>query len=167
MVVFRCTERVVTRFHLRRSDDAPASDGLLGDWYANLLNVDHARLVLCVSARALLPVLVPARQSEFPGRFSEHLTHVLEQLGVRRDLIEREARLAQTVLFARTRSRQVLGVMNDFGAMAAILLQDDYPFQGLSLLDASLKLAEAPSKPIQHDSPGRVTQALFAAAGQA
>ena len=167
MVVLRCTQRVAKRFGLSLSDDAPSSGGLLGDWYANLLNVGHARFVLCLSARALLPVLLPARQSEFPGRFPDHLIRVLTQLGIRHDRIACEADLARTVLFARTRSRQVLGVMNDMSATAAVLLQDDYPYEGLSLLDTSLKLAETPVKPIDHDSPARVTQSLFAAAGRA
>jgi len=53
MLVFRCTHRVVKRFKLPIIDDAPASSGTLGDWYANLLNIGRSRLVLCQSERSL------------------------------------------------------------------------------------------------------------------
>ena len=57
MITFRCTKRVIERFRIEPVDDAPASTGILGDWYANLLNVGSQRLVLCVSERTLLPVI--------------------------------------------------------------------------------------------------------------
>ena len=161
MIVFRCTQRLAKRFHVCLTDGVPQSTGLLGDWYANLLNVGRSRLVLCLSERALLPVLLPARQREFPSRFPSYLVPVLEHLGIPRSLIEAEANAASEVLFFRTRSRQVLGSLNDFAFVASVHLAD-----GASPLEASLKLAEMPSKPISYESPDRLTQSLFAARGR-
>src|SRR5882672_4044257 len=80
VITFRCTKRVVERFRLEPVEEAPASTGILGDWYANLLNVGSQRFVLCVSERTLLPVILPARRDSFPGRFGEHLRPLLEYL---------------------------------------------------------------------------------------
>jgi hypothetical protein len=162
MIVFRCTQRLAKRFRLRLVDRAPASTGVLGDWYANLLNVGHSRLVLCLSERALLPVLLPARQAEFPDRFPEHLGAVLEHLDIPRDDIESEAEAAGEAIFSSTRSRSVLGVLNDFGFNAGAYLA-----RGQSPLEASLMLAQMPSKPIGYESPERVARSLFAAPGRA
>ena len=161
MIVFRCTQRLAKRFHVCLTDGVPQSTGLLGDWYANLLNVGRSRLVLCLSERALLPVLLPARQREFPSRFPSYLVPVLEHLGIPRGLIQTEANAASEVVFSRTRSRQVLGALNDFAFVAKAHLA-----HGESPLGASLKLAEMPSKPIGYESPERVTQSLFATRGR-
>jgi hypothetical protein len=77
MVVLRCTRRVAERFALSPVDDAPPSSSVLGDWYVNTLNVGRVRLLLAVAERSFLPVLLPARRGEFPGRFAEHVRVVL------------------------------------------------------------------------------------------
>ena len=165
MVVFRATQRVAKRFHLRLAHDAPPSSGILGDWYANLLNVGRTRLVICLSERTLLPVLLPARQSEFPNRFVEYLTPVLRHLGVPQGAIESEADSFDELAFAPTRSRHVLGALNDFATNAAFRLQ--HPSPPANLLEAALELAEMPSKPIHYDSPDRVVHSLFRTSGRA
>lgn len=162
MVIFRCTERVVRRFRLRLQDDVPASSGILGDWYANLLNVGSARLVLCQSERSLLPVIIPARNDSFPSAFGPALAAVLRGLGIRADLIAREVAAAGRVAFSKPRSRRVLGAMNDFafhaqGYAIAAHKSDD-------AVAVCLELAEMPSGPIGYESAGRLTVSLFQSA---
>ena len=155
MLVFRRTQRVLKRFRLTPIDPESASTGVLGDWYANLLNVGRQRYVLCQSERALLPVILPARNEAFPATFGRALRRVLLALGIPREAVAREVEAADEVHIARTRSRQVLGAMNDFAFIAELHLlhaRHDDP-----ALEACLKLAEMPSKPIGYDSPGRLT----------
>lgn len=159
MVIFRCTGRVVRRFRLRLQDDVPPSSGILGDWYANLLNVGSARLVLCQSERSLLPVIVPARNDSFPAAFGPALAAVLQGLGVRADLIDREVTAANEVAFAKPRSRWVLGAMNDFAFQAQAY------FSSVPRVDDAvavcLELAEMPSRPIGYQSADCLTISLF------
>ncbi len=143
MVVFRCTQRLAKRFRLSLVREPSESTGLLGDWFATLLNVGNTRLVLCLSERALLPVLVPARQAEFPSHFSGHLFVVLKHIGIPRGTSELEVLAAENATFAPTRSRQILGSLNDFGFHARAYLES-----GDSPLHACLRLAEMPSKAI-------------------
>ncbi len=161
MLIFRCTRRVVKRFKLQIIDDAPASTGILGDWYANLMNVGRTRWVLCQSERSLLPVILPAKNDAFPGQFGVALGAVLRALGVREDLIERELASASDLAFSRPRSRQMLGVMNDFAFNSEVRLPASPGHD--PVLEACLKLAEMPSRPIGFESPGRLTLALFRA----
>ena len=160
MIVFRCTQRVAKRFRLELVEGAPSSTGLLGDWYANFLNVGATRLVLCLSERTLLPVIVPARQAEFPAHFPGYLLEILKRLGIARHVIDAECRQAFETAFAPTRSRSLLTTHNDFAHSASLYLS-----RGDSLLHASLALSEMPSKVIDFDSPQEVTRVLFAHRG--
>lgn len=155
MVVLRCTQTLLKRLHQRPVEDAPASSTVLGDWYANILWVYRKPLVLAVSARTLLPVLLPARDPASLGpRLTAALGHVLAALGIPARRIEEEQRQMAQITFARTISRQVLGTMNDFDRMLD-------PAPGQSLISAALELADAPCGPIGMESPDRATVNLF------
>jgi hypothetical protein len=160
MLRFRCTARVLKRFQIEPDEAAPPSTGLLGDWYVNLLNVGRIRLVLCTSERTLLPVLLPARNEDFPGGFPAALGAVLSQLGVPRALLEAEVQAAAPMAFAKTQSRVVLGVMNDFAFQAQVWMDARPSFD---LVQVALRLAEIPSKPIGYQSAAQIAQALLAA----
>ena len=114
----RCTQKFLRRLRKAPSDTAPVSSGLLGDWYANVLFVNRKPLVLAVSARTLLPLLIPARDpSTLRPRLAEKLGRVLAALGVSAEGIREEKSQMTEIVFARTDNRQILGTMNDFDRM--------------------------------------------------
>ena len=154
MVRLRCTQRVHKRFGLEPSLEAAVSTTLLGDWHAHLLNAGRSR---CVSERALLPVIVPARKATFPGSLSSSLRAVLAELGIPSAEIEREIVEMAQKRVGRTRSRQVLGVMNDFAIAAKLFLRGD-----TGPIEVALKFARTPSKPLDYESPERIVRSLFA-----
>ena len=159
MTVFRCTQRVLRRFKLTAIEPETASTGVLGDWYANLLNIGPTRLVLCQSERSLLPVILPARNKAFPAEFGSALSRVLLVLGIPVRQVNAEVEATRDIQFAKTRSRQVLGVMNDYAFSAQVCLahaQTNEP-----VLETCLRLAETPTGPIGMDSPDRLTVSLF------
>ena len=122
MIVYRCTQRLAKRLRVPLADDAFPSSGALGDWYANVLNVASARLVLCLSEHTLLPVILPIRKSEFPSQFPQYLGGVLAGVGIPERIIERETGLAMQPAFAKTRDRSLLGSLNDFVFCASVFL---------------------------------------------
>jgi hypothetical protein len=158
MVRVRCTKRVLERFRLEPSTDVSPSTTKLGDWYANLLNVGRQRWVLCVSERTLLPALLPARKEHFPGGLANAVGELLAALGVPPEAAHDEIREMQTIAVDRTRSRQVLGVMNDFSLSAELGLRD-----GDSPLEVALQVAETPVKPLGYDCPRQLVGELFGA----
>ena len=157
MMVLRCTRKLLQRLRQTPVENAPISSTLLGDWYANVLFVSRKPLILAVSARTLLPVLVPARDPDSLGpRLAEALGEILGALGIdSQQILHEQARMAELV-FARTISRQILGSMNDFDRMLDVA-------PGESLHSAALQLAKAPCGPIGMESPQRATVALFSA----
>jgi hypothetical protein len=158
MVRLRCTKRVLERFRLEPSAELSPSTTKLGDWYANLLNVGRRRWVLCVSERTLLPVLLPARKESFPGGLANAVGELLTALGVPLEMAHDEVREMQAIAVDRTRSRQVLGVMNDFSLSAELALRD-----GDSPLEVALQVAETPVKPLGYDCPRQLVIELFGA----
>jgi len=154
VLVLRCTRKLLRR--LDAAEDPAPSSTWLGDWYANPVSVGRARLILCISEKTLLPVVVPARDLHSLGaRLAAATGEVLRGLGVAEALVKAEVDRMTPVVFAPTKSRVVLGSLNEF----AWLLQGQLN-PGRSLLDVSLELSQTPCGPIK-DFPDRVTVALF------
>lgn len=156
MVVLRCTQKLLRRLRKTPVAEAPSSSTRLGDWYANVIFVDRKPLILAVSARTLLPVLVPARDSAALGsRLAGGVGQMLAALGVPDRQVQEEQQHMAELVFARTLSRQILGSMNDFDRML------DFG-SGESLTSVALRLAEAPCGPIGMESPDRAAVSVFA-----
>lgn len=160
MIVFRCTQRLAKRLRVTLADDALPSGGSLGDWYANALNVGPSRHVLCLSERTLLPVILPARKAEFPGRFSNYLEAVLGHLEIPSEFAERELRATSQSVFAKTKRRALLGSLNDFVFNASVLIQ-----RGASPFDANLRLTEMPAKVIGYQFPREAARQAITSRG--
>lgn len=164
MVTIRCTRKLLSR--LACDPAAPASDTALGDWYANILFTRPEQVILCVSERTLLPVVVAARSASTLGaRLADALLPILLNLGVPSTNARAEVARMRDCAFAPTRSRRVLGTMNDFARQLRWFLQE-HP--EASLQQASAWLGETPCSPIDYDAPDRLTMELlvqFANAG--
>ena len=137
-----------------------ATDGLLGDWYANAL-FWRPQTALFVSEQSLVPILLPlAPAATVLARFPAAFARVAGAIGVDRAILDAELATMQTHSLAKTASRQVLGVMNDFAHLA-----EDHRLQhdDVSLMDLSLWLAEVPCSPLykSHVSPDRALKALL------
>lgn len=147
------------RFHAEPPIGNVSPTTVLGDWYANLLFTKHARLVICVSERSLLPVFVEAKvPSTFVDRFRETATSVLGSLGVTRSAIERELCEMSQVTLGATSNRRVLGSLNELSFLARELLNER---AGIDLMQLAVEIAETPCSLIGYDNPRLMTLALM------
>jgi hypothetical protein len=161
MVTIRCTKKLLRR--VQGEATPPSSTTLLGDWYANILFARPEQLILCVSERTLLPVMVIARDARSLGvRLARSLREVLMRLGVPPPLVDAEQMKMNPVAFGPTRNRRVLGTINEFLFQLSWYFHDQ---PTASLTDVSLWLARTPCKPINQESPDRLTVSLFAEVG--
>lgn len=158
MFTLRCTKKLLTRMKVKPDLQPPPSTTKLGDWYADVLNMDRERLVLCVSERTLLPVVVPAIGAgiDLNAKLARGLRETLEALGAPKAAIDAEVNELLEVTIAKTASRVVLGSMNDFQFMVRHIRRQD---PAASLLDLGLKLSDTPCSPID----GWPTDAALAA----
>jgi hypothetical protein len=163
MLTIRCTQKLLRRLNHDRSP--PASTTRLGDWYANILFRRPEQLILCMSERTLLPVIIPARDASRMGsRLSEALAVVLARLGVRETEVQDELAEMNEVAFGPTKSKKVLGSLNDFMFRLSVRLEER---PSASPIDTALWLADTPCGAIAYDFPDRLTRETFSAAGGA
>ena len=72
MLVVRCTAKLLSRLKVRSTAPSGPSTTALGDWYATILPVRPAHLVLLVNEASRLPVVLPARElSTLGGRIPD------------------------------------------------------------------------------------------------
>lgn len=170
MYVLRCTQRLLGRLGASVDPTVPEAESttVLGNWYANPLNVGRLRLILCTNEKSLLCALVPARNpARLSDRLREAVGRLLPRLGIEQRDIQRELREMAWHQVGRTRSRQVLGSMNDFAFLADGYIRNDGADVGMAVArnvdldEIALTLARAPCSPISYQSPEHFTHALF------
>lgn len=125
----------------------------LGNWYATAL-FWKPQLALFVNERTLLPVFMPlAPVASIAQRFPPQLAAVLMAHGIEATFIEREIAAMAEVKFARTASRSMTGMMNEFAFYA-----EGYQEDGGSpdMIALSLRFANMIFKPIKYNSPVRL-----------
>jgi hypothetical protein len=125
MIVLRRTQKLATVLPASTSTEpVPTSETALGDWYVNKFVVDRKRLLLLVSARSLLPILIPARDvRSLPERLPKLVEQRLTRLGVQHPWIAAEVNAMSPVVVAKTSSRSVVGILVDFAFMAPYHLE--------------------------------------------
>jgi hypothetical protein len=119
MVVLRCTRTLLLR--LKQFDGPPdvRSTTKLGDWYGNLIRMGNRHVLLFTSERSRLPVMIPVREANrLHSSFPDAVCQMLTAVGVPAESIERERLEMSQIAFGRTRSRSLLGSLNDFSMMA-------------------------------------------------
>jgi len=161
----RCTRKLLDRLGAERSAHqegvAPATTTGLGDWHANLLYRAGGQIVMLVNDRSLLPVLVRAAPKQgIVERFVEALGAELGALGVPQGIVRRELAEMTSARIEPTRSRQLLGTMNDFDRML------DHYLVREGLAEAALHLAKAPCSPIGMKSPNEVAAEILVSGGE-
>jgi hypothetical protein len=161
MVIIRGTRKFLDRVGSPREPDT-ASTTTLGDWFATVL-FWRPQLALFVNATTLLPVFIPlAPAATVLERFPDTLAVVLRAHGTADCIIGRELAETAEQRLAKTNSRSVVGVMNEFVRLAdwrrdEVTGPDD-------LMRLSLELAQTPCSPLygRHISPDRELTAALA-----
>jgi hypothetical protein len=160
MVIVRATRKLLDRLGPPTADAGQASTTLLGDWYATAW-FWRPQVALLVSEVTLLPVLMPlAPAATLLQRFGPQLAAVLAAHGVPAGFIDAELQEMDEARLAKTASRRVVGIMNEFTYLADAWRQDEP-----GLLALAVRLAATPCGPLyqRHISPDRELAALVAA----
>ena len=158
MLVLRCTRKLLNRVGSPVSNP-PASTTRLGDWYAKPFPVAQKRFVLLMSAESRLPVVMPGRNvASLAANFPMVLSEVLQSLEFSPEVIEREIRESCDIIIAATKSRSMIGSLNDFALMSQHCLRER-PFD--DLIELSTWLARTPMAIFGWKYPVEVAQELL------
>jgi hypothetical protein len=157
MLIVRATKELLDRLGPPGPTAELGSTTLLGDWYATVW-FWRPQVALLVSEVTLLPVLMPlAPAATLLQRFGRQLELVLAAHGTPAEFIDGELREMGQVRVAKTASRSVVGIMNEFGHLADAWRQAEP-----DLVALARRLAAAPCGPLyqRHVSPDRELAAL-------
>ncbi|HLF60534.1 MAG TPA: hypothetical protein VI980_05110 [Acidimicrobiia bacterium] len=129
----------------------------LGNWYGTVL-FWRPQVALLVNEQTLYPILMPlAPAAMLMDRFPGALRQILGAHGVSEEFIEAVTAEMTDGRYAKTESRSLLGIMNEFRYLA-----EAHPAsRGVDLVSLALRLSETPCGPLykRHGSPDRELQA--------
>jgi len=160
MVVLRCTQQLLIR--LKQVDALPTIESTtrLGDWYGNTLQMGRRRALIFISERSRLPVVIPIRDANrLRSVFPEAVCRMLEVIGIPAADITVERLRMSSVSFGRTRSRSLLGTLNDFSFMTGA--SPSLPVKEPSLEEIAQFLARTPIMPLGGARPIDLTRGIF------
>ena len=150
MFTVRGTKKFLDRVGRPVAGPLPSPSTVLGDWYANVL-FWRPQVALFVNATTFVPVLMPfAPATGVVARFPAAMAEVLGSLGIDPRFVESESTEMRSAVLAKTASRQVLGVMNEFTFMAEHSIGNGRA-DPADLLGLSVWLADTIVGPISRD----------------
>ncbi len=161
MFVVHATKKLLDRLREQPSSPVRQSTNALGSWYATAL-FWRPQLALFVNESTLLPVFLPlAPAATVVDRFPNALRVILEAYAVERSFVDNEIAGMTEHQVAKTASRSVVGIMNEFTFLASYAPP---PTNEADLIELSLSLAQTPCGPLygRHVSPDRELQAFVA-----
>ena len=159
MPTLLCTSKYRRTFKLpERLVPGETSEGALGPWYANTLNVGHLRMLHYMSGPSLLSVFIGLRErASAERRFILALAELLTSLGVEERYVASETAPLSGLQYGRASDRSKLGSLRDQAYLAGYHIERG----DLSLAEMNVLLAETPCGPMNYASPDRVAPELL------
>lgn len=117
MITLRCTKKLQQHLGVKPEPEDVEPTSALGDWYGNLIFMPQSwPLILISNERTMLSVLL-RHDANVLAEFKQRVIALLRRLELPTEAIEREAFHLQQIRIGKTKSRRVLGSMNDATVM--------------------------------------------------
>jgi len=130
MLLIRCTKKLQKEIGLTESDlikTEPASS-ILGSWHANLIYIDGKKCALFVNDKTLFNFIIPDISRKqlrdiFP-LFKTFLQCVIADEGLPESITDKIISEYDSISFANTNSKSILGSMNDLASHYKFFILD-------------------------------------------
>jgi hypothetical protein len=118
MRYLRCTKKLLQEMDARPDSRSPGQDGILGDWYANLLIIERKKCLLFVNEKTrfcfLMPDLKRVHIKNLEVVFCHGLFGALLSEGYQAPRIEHILSEYDTLGYGKAPDRAVLGSMTEY-----------------------------------------------------
>ena len=162
MVTLRLTRKLQKLIEIDLTEQLEPTTSKLGDWYANIIPTYSGDLIIFINEKTLLSVAIPIWESKrLISWFRLRVQNLLGMIGIQPRAIVAELRHYDHIQFGKTRSRSVLGSMNDIAFQYQVIAEMAENKADLSLSKAELQMSEMPCKPIDYRSPSEVAKELL------
>jgi len=127
----------------------------IGAWYANLLMIERRKCVLFTSEKTLYSFLVPGVKKAdfkcFDKLFTANLRLNLESEGFRKDVIEKVMGGYDRIDLGKTRSRSVLGSMNEYAYHYKFGIHGEGGLSSCDILALNKEINRTPMSALGHN----------------
>jgi len=162
MVTLRLTHKLQKLLDIDLIEPLKPTTCKLGDWYANFVPTDSGDLIVFVNEKTLLSVAIPIGESDhLLFLFRLRIGNLLGMIGIQSKVIENELSHYDHIQFGKTRSRSVLGSMNDIAFQYQVIAEMAQHKAALSLSYAEFQMSQMPCKPINYRGPSDVVKELL------
>ena len=154
MFRLRCTRKLLQRIKDEPFEGTVLTTTALGNWYANVIPMPFGELLLFVNERSLLTDAIPGEDVRYIlPQLRQRVDNLLKQFNVPNRLVIAEIRNMENIQIAKTKSRSVLGSMNDIALNYQIMVEYDETDTIRNLGDLEQKLSSMPHKPLDYGFP--------------
>ena len=162
MVTLRLTHKLQKLLDIELIEPLSPTTSKLGDWYANFVPTLSGDLILVVNERTLLSIAVPIWESDrWLVSFRLRVSNLLGMIGIPPQTILQELHNFNEIEFGKTRSRVVLGSMNDIAYQYQVIAAMAKNKADLSLSNVEYQMSQMPCKPIGYRNPREVVKELL------
>jgi len=134
-------------------EQEPASD-ILGTWHANLLLINRRKCVLFVNDKTLFNFIIPGVKKEQLGNledyFINHLQCILADENFSEGIREQIMQEYNTIGFANTNNKSVIGSMNELAFNYTVLIHQDGGINSCILPKIIYQLNRMPMKALDY-----------------
>lgn len=116
MQIIRCTQKLLKEIN-PEIVDFDDKESIIGDWHANLVNIQRRKCVIVTNGKTLFTMFIPfLREFEFQHFdkiFRDNLFNTFLSEGFKQKQIETALDEHEEIVFGKTNNRSVLGSMLD------------------------------------------------------
>ncbi len=156
MQIIHCTKKLLNELEASpgSSITLEQSPGFLGPWHANLIRIERRKCLLLTNDRTLYSFLVPGVKKKdldnFRELFALHLKMNLAKEGFGHEDITKALGEYGEIAIAPTKSRSVLGSMNDLADQADFLVSRAGGLEKGDMLTVNMMLNRIPMGAIKY-----------------
>lgn len=162
MVTLRLTHKLQKLLAIDLTEQLEPTTSRLGDWYANFVPTYSGDLIVFVNEKTLLSVAIPIWESDhLILLFRLRVGNLLGMIGIQSKVIENELGHYDHIQFGKTRSRSVLGSMNDIAFQYQVIAEMAESKADFSLSSAEYQMSQMPCKPINYRGPSDMVKELL------
>jgi hypothetical protein len=154
--IIHCTKKMLNELEAWPSGSVvpePLS-GFLGPWHANLIRIERRKCLLLTNDRTLYSFLIPGAKKKDLGNFQElfvlHLKKNLAAEGFGPEDVNKALEEYSEIEIASTKSRSVLGSMNDLTDQADFLVSRAGGLEKCDILTMNMMLNRIPMGAIKY-----------------
>jgi len=170
MQLIRCTKKLQKEMGLKKSElcEIEPKFSYLGSWHANLIYIYRRKCILFVNDKTLFNFIAPdvsrAEIKTLSVLFESFLPCVLSDAGFDASIIERIMSEYDEISYAKTKSRSVLGSMNDLAFHYRLHIQDAGGVHSYRVPSIIRKLNKMPMGAIAYAYPLDTLRTMYEAA---